>query len=76
MQALRIRFLILCLLLAGIAGGALCSCASHADDDLTQQQKLEKKNREYADYNERRRARIQARQERTDMWFKRVMGVD
>jgi hypothetical protein len=77
MPTLQLRSIVFSLLLAGIAFGPLCSCASHhEDDDLPLEEKLEKRNSSYASYNEKRRARLQARQERTDMWFKRVMGVD
>jgi hypothetical protein len=77
MTAFRCRNSILCLLLAGIAVGALCSCASKKkDEDLPLSEKLEERNLSYASYSERRRMRLEARQQRTDMWFKRVMGVD
>ncbi len=77
MTALRFRISLLCLLLAGMAIGPLCSCASHKkDEDLPLEERLEHRNLSYASYSERRRMRLQARQQRTDMWFKRVMGVD
>ena len=59
---------------AALLGWIVCSCAS----DMTPEEyaeKLEKKNKKRADYHERRRMKIEARQERTDMWFKRIMGT-
>jgi outer membrane lipoprotein-sorting protein len=56
---------------------ALCSivffpsCASNNEDF---QDRMDRRNEAYSDFNERRKIRLQARQERTDMWFDRVMG--
>lgn len=65
----------LCLPVAALLGCVLSSCSS---DKSTEEyaDRLEKKNKRYSDYNERRRMRLEARQERTDMWFKRIMGTD
>ena len=49
----------------------LPSCASNEN----YAKRLEKRNSKFYDYNERRKLRLQARQERTDMWFDRVMGL-
>lgn len=57
---------ILSILLLAVVG---VSCASN--DDF--QDRMEKRNDSYSDYNERRNIRLDARQERTDMWFDRVM---
>lgn len=59
-----------------LAALLLCLIPSCADDtSVDYHDKLEKRNEKYLNYNERRRMRIQARQERTDAWFKRVMGT-
>jgi len=65
---------ILCLPVAALLGCILSSCASDKSPE-EYAEKLEKKNKKYSDYNERRRLRLDARQERTDMWFKRIMGT-
>jgi outer membrane lipoprotein-sorting protein len=62
-----------CFLAAALAACIISSCAHESPEEYAE--KLEKKNQRYSDYSERRRLRIQARQERTDMWFKRVMGT-
>ncbi|MCE9520154.1 MAG: hypothetical protein K8R87_11465 [Verrucomicrobia bacterium] len=64
--------LIICLLTALLAG-FISSCAHESSEEYAE--KLKKKNEKYADYNERRRLRLQARQERTDDWFRRIMGT-
>lgn len=58
----------------GLAG-LLSSCANDDDDDyhLTLEQRLEKRNDWYLDWQRRRKMRQDARQERTDAWFDRVM---
>ncbi len=49
---------------------ALCaSCASNEEFE----QRMNKRNDAYSNYNERRAIRTDARQERTDMWFDRHM---
>ena len=48
----------------------LVSCATD-NDDL--QRRMDERNDAYSNYNERRKIRTDARQERTDMWFDRVM---
>lgn len=45
------------------------SCASNEQFE----QRMEKRNDAYSNYNERRKIRTEARQERTDMWFERHM---
>lgn len=52
-----------------ILATGLCSCASNDDFE----KRLQKRNSSYSDYNDRREIRLDARQERTDMWFDRVM---
>lgn len=34
---------------------------------------MDQRNQSYSNFNERRNIRLDARQERTDMWFDRVM---
>ena len=69
MRSKTILYLLAAALLACIAP----SCAHETPDEYSE--KLVKRNQKYSDYNERRRLRLQARQERTDAWFKRVMGT-
>lgn len=45
------------------------SCASNEEF----QQRMDQRNENYSNYNDRRKARLDARQERTDMWYDRVM---
>jgi hypothetical protein len=53
-----------------ISVAACCvSCASN--DEF--QERMDQRNESYSNYNERRNIRLDARQERTDMWFDRVM---
>ena len=47
----------------------ICSCESN--DDL--QDRLHSRNDSYSNFQERRQMRQDARQERTDAWFDRVM---
>ncbi|RYD31547.1 MAG: hypothetical protein EOP87_14505 [Verrucomicrobiaceae bacterium] len=47
----------------------LTSCGSNEDF----QQRMDKRNEAYSNYNDRRKIRTEARQERTDMWFERHM---
>ncbi|MES2476987.1 MAG: hypothetical protein V4640_14480 [Verrucomicrobiota bacterium] len=47
-------------------------CASCASNEQLQQ-RVDKRNDAYSNYNERREIRTEARQERTDMWFERHM---
>ena len=47
-------------------------CASCASNDQLQQ-RMDKRNDAYSNYNERRKIRTEARQERTDMWYDRHM---
>ena len=57
-------------LLAVLFVSAACfSCASN--DEF--QDRMDKRNESYSNYNERREIRLDARQERTDMWFDRAM---
>ena len=65
----------LCLPAAALLGWIISSCASDKSPE-EYAEKLEKRNKKYSNYSERRRMRIQARQERTDLWFKRIMGTD
>jgi len=48
----------------------LVSCATD-NDDL--ERRMDERNDAYSNFNERRKIRTDARQERTDMWFDRVM---
>lgn len=71
------RFLLAVIAMSACAGlsGLLSSCASDEDDDddYTLEQKLKKRNDWYLDWQHRRQLRQDARQERTDAWFDRVM---
>jgi hypothetical protein len=58
------------MILLPFAGLCLVSCATD-NDDL--QKRMDQRNDAYSNYNERRKIRTDARQERTDMWFDRVM---
>ena len=49
--------------------GNTVSCASNEEFD----ERMDKRNEAYSDYNDRRTKRLDARQERTDMWFDRHM---
>lgn len=51
---------------------SMVSCSSNSKDDL--EYKLRRKNEKYSESAEKRRMRIRARQERTDMWFESIMG--
>jgi len=62
---------ILTALLALCSIAFIPSCASNNDEF---QDRMDRRNEAYSDFNERRKIRLQARQERTDMWFDRVMG--
>ncbi len=55
------------ILLAGTV--LVTSCTSN--EEL--QQKMDKRNEAYSNFNERRKIRTDARQERTDMWYERHM---
>lgn len=59
----------LLLLLALILVTGLSSCASNADFE----KRMQGRNEAYSNLNDRRTIRLDARQERTDMWFDRVM---
>ncbi|MEO5916772.1 MAG: hypothetical protein ABIS50_21270 [Luteolibacter sp.] len=48
-------------------------CASCASNEQLQQ-RMDKRNESYSNYNERREIRTDARQERTDMWYDRHMN--
>lgn len=47
-------------------------CASCASNDEFQD-RMDRRNDSYSNYNDRRNSRLDARQERTDMWFERHM---
>jgi hypothetical protein len=49
--------------------GNMVSCASNEEFD----ERMDKRNDAYSNYNDRRTKRLDARQERTDMWFDRHM---
>lgn len=53
--------------------GCLSSCASKDETHLSYEQRLLKRNEKYYAFNQRRKMRIEARQERTNMWFDRMM---
>jgi hypothetical protein len=57
------------LLLSILFSLLVSSCASN--DEF--QDRMDKRNDAYSNYNERRKIRLDARQERTDMWFDRAM---
>jgi hypothetical protein len=61
--------------LAGILAflsATLCSCSSSDHSKL--EKRLDERNTEYQNYQDRRALRQQARQERTDAWYDRAMG--
>jgi hypothetical protein len=47
-------------------------CASCVSNDEFQD-RMDRRNDSYSNYNDRRKSRLDARQERTDMWFERHM---
>lgn len=57
------------LFLAVILVTGLSSCASNADFE----KRMQGRNETYSNFNDRRDIRLDARQQRTDMWFDRVM---
>ncbi len=61
------------LLAAALLTCIISSCANNSSEEYSD--KLSRKNEKYSDYNERRRLRVEARQKRTDEWFKRIMGT-
>ena len=62
-NSLRIAALLACC-------ATILSCASKQELD----ERLKRRNERYGDRQDRQSMRTQARQERTDMWFDRVMG--
>ena len=48
-------------------------CASCSSNEQLQQ-RMDQRNDAYSNYNERRKIRTDARQERTDMWYDRHMN--
>ncbi len=50
----------------------LAGCVSNEELE----KRLRKENEAYERYNERRKMRIEAREERDEMWFDRVMDID
>jgi hypothetical protein len=54
-----------------VAATGLTACST--TDDAEYYHKLKNKNERYEEKIDRRKARIQARQERTDMWFDSLM---
>ena len=68
---MRTHFLRFSCLLAFLSA-ALCSCSSSDHSKLDK--KLDERNSEYQNYQDRRAMRQQARQERTDAWYDRAMG--
>jgi hypothetical protein len=46
------------------------SCASNEEF----QERMDQRNDTYSNYNDRRKIRLEARQERTDMWYDRHMN--
>ncbi len=57
------------ILLSGLMG---VSCSSDKSD---LDKRLDNRNERYSTYQDRRGMRTQARQERTDRWFDRAMGL-
>lgn len=75
MNRFRIRPPFRSVLLMALLGGlcvSLVSCSTKDPEEL--RLKLKKKNERYENYNERRKLRLKARQERVDMWFDRIMN--
>ncbi len=54
-----------------LAAGAILTVSCASNEDL--QKRMDKRNEAYSNYNERRKIRTEARQERTDMWYERHM---
>lgn len=55
-----------------IAAATVClACCASSNEEL--QQRMDQRNSNYATFQERREIRTDARQERTDMWYDRVM---
>jgi len=50
---------------------SLCFASCASNDEF--QDRMDQRNDAYSNYNERRTSRLDARQERTDMWFDRAM---
>lgn len=57
------------LLFAAVAAVCCSSCASNEQFEG----RMERRNDAYSGYGERRETRLDARQERTDAWYDRVM---
>lgn len=72
MKIIRPSFVPSTLCLAILLTLTMTSCSS--DDTEGLRYRLDRRNEKYEDYNERRRMKLRARQERTNMWFDRVMG--
>lgn len=49
-------------------------CTSCVSDDAEYYHKLKQRNEKYKAMTDRRKARLQARQERTDMWFDSILN--
>ncbi len=54
-----------------LAAGAILTASCASNEEL--QQRMDKRNEAYSNYNERRKIPTEARQERTDMWYERHM---
>ena len=65
----RIAYFLGFLFTAGLFGPLLVSCASNDSFD----ERMDRRNDRYMSYDERRRIRLDARQERTDAWYARHM---
>lgn len=63
------RFSMVALFAISVTCATLSSCASNEEFDA----RMDKRNEGYQNYDHRRRSRLDARQERTDAWFDRVM---
>jgi len=65
----RTTYFLASLFAAAVVAPLLGSCSSN--DDF--QERMDRRNEGYMNYNERRKIRLDARQARTDAWFDRVM---
>lgn len=59
--------------LSTIIGLVTCLLGTSCVSNEQFEQRMDDRNDAYRSYNERRNTRLDARQERTDMWFDRVM---
>ena len=71
-QRRRLSFHIMKAILTTLVLSVLCCLASCSSNEELQE-RLDKRNQTYSNFQERREMRADARQQRTDDWFDRVM---